>query len=504
MTINTERIKTDLSSLGFIQNCDFETYYCTPENAKIIASSGIDGIHYCTVSEFGDIIFAVSPMNFGDCVHPIARNIEDLIRLLLHTGDIAALEQCYAWDEEQYNAFLADNPPTEEQQKVLNTIRSEFGLEPISDSFSYVKKLQDEFDLSLIQYTEDYYDTEMNPSASEKSAEWTVYYDGGYRTKNAKGQAGEEIVLNRTFCWADEIWHIPSIYCCEEGMVVDFCVEIQPEKIKAFLNKWKTVLADGRNIPHEVYEQIENENPIEKDFGVCLFVNGAELIQELGTSVNHIPESCLPDGERYEADSEEIIRHYGFDESLAWVFHRISFSWGEEKISAIESVKIILERQPEAIQGVRFKNPSVGDVISFIHPVHGTEHRLTVLGYEKQELILNRLQDDKYEYPTHHTAMTYTLEPELSGLNFHVSDCLSNDQPRRKTCENAELRSENNACSVAIIGGTDGPTAIFASAGENDGKHCALSALKFEEADDIEWKTVFREKLIDDEIIELI
>ena len=147
-----KKTKIDLSLLGFDMNGDFELYYCTPKKAQIIASSGVDGIHYCTIPQFGEIIFAVSPMNFGDCVHPIARCFEDLLRLLLHCGDVAALEQCYAWDEEQYKAFLIDNPVTEKQQAVLNEIKSKCSLETITDSFAYVKDLQAEFDLSKLRY----------------------------------------------------------------------------------------------------------------------------------------------------------------------------------------------------------------------------------------------------------------------------------------------------------------------------------------------------------------
>ena len=169
-----KKTKIDLSLLGFDMNGDFELYYCTPKKAQIIASSGIDGIHYCTIPQFGEIIFAVSPMNFGDCVHPISRSFEDLLRLLLHCGDIAALEQCYAWNEEQYKAFLIDCPITEKQQAVLDEIKNKCGLEPIVDSFSYDKELQAEFDLSQIPYTEDYYDPEMNAAAPEVPTEWAV------------------------------------------------------------------------------------------------------------------------------------------------------------------------------------------------------------------------------------------------------------------------------------------------------------------------------------------
>ncbi len=180
-------------------NGDFELYYCTPQHAEIIATSGVDGIHFCTIPQFGEFIFAVSPMNFGDSVHPIARNFEDLLRLLLHCGDIAALEQCYAWDEEQYKAFLIDNPVTEKQQAVLDKIKSKCYLEPIYDSFAYVKELQAEFDLSQILYTEDYYDPEMNASAPEVPTEWAVYYEHGFWNRNAKGKPGEEIDINKRF-----------------------------------------------------------------------------------------------------------------------------------------------------------------------------------------------------------------------------------------------------------------------------------------------------------------
>lgn len=506
MDIKTfKKTKTDLSLLGFDMNGDFEVYYCTPQNAEILASSGIDGIHYCTVPQFGEIIFAVSPMNFGDCVHPIARNFEDLLRLLLHCADIAALEQCYAWDEEQYKAFLIDFPATEKQQAVLDEIKNKFSLEPIEDSFAYVKELQAEFDLSQIPYTEDYYDPEMNAAAPELPKEWAVYYDCGYWNKNTEGEAGEEMVLNRSFVWSDEIWHIPAVYSCSEGMVVDFCVEISPEKEKAFIDKWHPILARDENISRELREQIEQENPMEIGFRPYLFVNGQELVARHGTSLSWMPDSCLPEGEScVVSEAKEIIRHYGLDETRAWSFHRWAFPWETDTKPEIKSLKLKSERHPVTIQGIRFKNPSVGDMITFVHPVHKTEHKLTVIGYEKQELSGMGIRDNEYELPTLHTAMTYTLEPELSGKNFQVRDCLDNEQPKRKPKNRFEPQADNEACAIAIIGGADGPTAIFASAAQRSEQHIALSALRFEYADDIEWKTVFREKLTEDAEIELI
>ncbi len=498
MDINTfMKTKIDLTLLGFDMNGDFELYYCTPKNAKILASSGIDGIHYCTIPQFGEIIFAVSPMNFGDCVHPIARSFEDLLRLLLHCGDIAALKQCYAWDEEQYKAFLADCPVTEEQQAVLDEIKSKCGLEPIDDSFAYVKKLQAEFDLSKIPYTEDYYDPEMNVAAPEVPTEWVVYYDCGYWTKNAKGKAGEEIAINKEFSWDDEIWHIPAVYSCSEGLVVDFCVEIEPQKEKAFIDKWYPIIKKVENISDELREQIEQENPLYINFCANLQVNGEPVIASHGNSINWIPDFCLPDGVRCEREAKEVIRHYGLDETRVWSFHRWSCPWTTKRKPEIKSITLKLERDHVTIQGVHFRNPSVGDVITFVHPIHNTEHKLTVLEYEKQEFSAKGFQHEEYEFPTHHTAMTYTLEPELSGKNFQVRDVLPNEQPKRGPKNQYEPQPSYDAC-VGVIGGADGPTVIFVSSGKNLEQHSALSALHFEVTEDVEWKMVFREKLMKD------
>ncbi|MBQ3136948.1 MAG: hypothetical protein IJB74_05630 [Clostridia bacterium] len=492
-----KKTKIDLSLLGFDMNGDFELYYCTPKKAKILASSGVDGIHFCTVPQFGEMIFAVSPMNFGDCVHPVARSFEDLLRLLLSCGDIAALEQCYAWDEEQYKAFLSDCPPTEKQRAVLNEIKDKCSLEPMADAFAYVKELQSEFDLSLIPYTEDYYDPEMNAAAPEVQSDWAVYYGCGYWSKNAEGKPGEEIVLNKTFSWGDEIWHIPAVYSCSRGLVIDFCVEIQPEKEKAFMDKWYPVLAKDENVSDELREQIEQENPIDIDFSVHLQLNGKPVVADHCSSINWIPAFCLPDGVRCEREAKEIIGHYGLDETRVWSFHRCSCSWATKRKPEIRRLKLRLEREPVTIQGVRFKNPSVGDVISFVHPVYGTEHKLTVLGYEKQEFSLKGFQHKEYEFPTHHTAMTYTLEPELSGEIFRVRDVLPNEQPKLRPKKPYEPRSDYDAC-VGIIGGEDGPTAIFVSPDKSLVQHCALSALHFEVTEDVEWKVVFREKMMED------
>ena len=111
------KAQIDLEPLGLIMDGPFEAYFCTPKGAAIFGWAGVDGIHYCFIRGFGGMVFAVSPMNAApDCVHPLARDFADFLRLLLACGDAAALEQAWMWGEAQFDAFLRENPPTAEQE----------------------------------------------------------------------------------------------------------------------------------------------------------------------------------------------------------------------------------------------------------------------------------------------------------------------------------------------------------------------------------------------------
>ena len=259
----------DLAPLGWETEGAFIPYFCTPRGAKVLGWAGVDGIHYCTIRGFGEMIFAVSPMNIGDYVHPIARNFEDLLRLLLSCTDMAALEQCYAWDEEQYKAFLMDYPATPEQQAVLDAIRAKTNLEPMEDAFHYVKQLQASFDLSAIPYTEDYYDEDMNPAAPKGTPQWKVIFDGGFWDHPKGRRPGKEIPVNTQFDWAGRYWIIPSVYSCSKGLVVDFCMQVESANILAFMDKWHlSADADKEQFTREQRMQMELERVLKP--GSCV------------------------------------------------------------------------------------------------------------------------------------------------------------------------------------------------------------------------------------------
>ena len=96
-------------------------------------------------------------------------------------------------------------------------------------------------------------------------------------------------------------------------------------------------------------------------------------------------------------------------------------------------------------------------------------------------------------------ALPILLEPALPQGHFRLQDCVQNDQPVPKM-------TEGSAAAIGIIGGADGPTAIFVAAeAEEIPALTAYSALHFEPVapEKVEWQAVFLEKTKEDIVVEL-
>lgn len=111
----------------------------------------MDGIHYCFVRGQGEVVFAVNPSNVvGQNVYPVAATFEELLKLLLACGSMAAIEQAHMWDEEQFEEFVAENPPTPAQCAVFDVLRDKLGITPAEEPFAYLRHLQDRYDYGIL------------------------------------------------------------------------------------------------------------------------------------------------------------------------------------------------------------------------------------------------------------------------------------------------------------------------------------------------------------------
>lgn len=150
-----------------------EPSFCTPVGAEIFATN--NGIQFCLVPEYGEMVFAVDGDACGDAlVFPLAQSFADFFRLILACGNTAAIEQIQWWTRETFDQYLAtggwepdcDLAPSPEElaaekastQAVLDTIAQALDLTPMPDPFDYVKALQATFDDSKLVFSHDYYD----------------------------------------------------------------------------------------------------------------------------------------------------------------------------------------------------------------------------------------------------------------------------------------------------------------------------------------------------------
>ena len=127
-----KQLPINFSALGLEQFPSASDYFCTPKGAKIIGWAGVDGIHYCFIREFGEMVFAVSPSNLpGDYVHPLANTFEDFLRLMLACHGLDAVEQAHAWGKDKFEEYLLEYPESPEQVENLGVLQKELGLTPM-------------------------------------------------------------------------------------------------------------------------------------------------------------------------------------------------------------------------------------------------------------------------------------------------------------------------------------------------------------------------------------
>lgn len=339
--------------------------------------------------------------------------------------------------------------------------------------------------------TEESYDEKMD-----------VYYGGGYYGRSGFGRAGKEIRTDSRFVWGNEIWYVPAVYSCAKGLVIDFCVEIESQNFVKFMDKWWNPQMDEEMLSLKKREQMEKENPLSIEFTPHIILNDRELVTESGSSIAWIPENCLPEEMRNPQEAEQLIGYYKLDKTKVWSFHRWSFSWGK-KNPTIKTLVLKQERCPVSFPGIRFLNPKAGDEITFLHPLSGKEYKLIVKNCEQNIINFDRKVLEDFEYPTHTVEMEYILSPELPQDKFFVTDCRQNDPP--KQIQKDRQKNKYAASSIEIIGGADGPTAIFmAHQGKAKQSRIACSALTFVPQNEVEWKITFREKTMEDTNVCLI
>lgn len=156
-----KELKIDKSWIGLSPEENAE-YFCTPVDADIIGWD--NGIHYCFIPDFDEMVFAVNPETCTDTyVYPLAHNFKDFLSLILTVKGTNTLQQIIYWNKQQYNDFINSEEEVEFTSKkevsvVLDTIHKELNIEMIEDPFEYVKNVQKDFPYHEICFKDEFYE----------------------------------------------------------------------------------------------------------------------------------------------------------------------------------------------------------------------------------------------------------------------------------------------------------------------------------------------------------
>ena len=169
----------DCSPIGLGPGPSQGGYFCTPKGLTVLGWEGVDGIHYGRIRGYGDMVFAVSPMNGpGEYVHPVAKNFADFLRLLLSCKDNASLEQCWQWSQEQFDIFLGESCSSSEQKEAAAQVAELTGLEPMERPYTYIRDLQQAFDSGKLAFPEEVGAYIAPEPCVQAAPAWKVFYSG--------------------------------------------------------------------------------------------------------------------------------------------------------------------------------------------------------------------------------------------------------------------------------------------------------------------------------------
>ena len=458
----------DTSPLGMICGADNSDSIYTPAGARIVAWTGDNGGHFCQVEGFGDTVFSVDPSaSPGDCVHPVARNLPEFIRLVAQCRNAGIVFQAYQWSRTHFEAQISTIRLDYKTRSVLRALENTYHPPVISDPYGYITELQKDFDYTSLPLHPDYFEwCPIRPGAPK----WNVGMNTGFADYCESSKAGQELNINRTFKWNSEDWCVPAIYLCENGIIVDSYLEVPCSRIDAYLDKWGNTPADQLSIEDAMLMDLDD--PLKMDAVGKLIVNGKDLPRRIISSIVWNPRT--ENGWKVR----RTLEHYELDREKGYLLRRECFL-RKSTNPPIRTMDMVLAAEPVHMPGQRFIAPKSGDGLTFTHPITGTRHTITIISQTREALDPNFMCNA----PSCYTRLSFSLDPQISRDLFSVMDCDPGDPWN---------------------GPKDGPTAVFLTGKVPSTGHSAMSSLRYEPAAQIVWRMVFKQKTRNDVTVPLL
>jgi hypothetical protein len=139
--------------LNFIIQTDYFAYNVTPYDVVPFASTGCDGIHFGFLTDYSSIenlekafVVCISPMNFGNHVKIVAKNIKEFLNLIITMKSAVAIENFLNFEVENDYIRLKKSQEIDRKQEcsnrvdyVTNKLKSAFECKAITNIFNYIE-----------------------------------------------------------------------------------------------------------------------------------------------------------------------------------------------------------------------------------------------------------------------------------------------------------------------------------------------------------------------------
>lgn len=458
----------DTAPLGLWSGPDTSDSVYTPTGSRIVAWEKPNGIHFCQVEGFGSMVFAVDPSAPpGDCIHPVAKDIPDLLALVMTCRHASIISRAYRWSRALFDRKISAVHLEHKTRSILRALENTYHPPLIRDPYGYIAAIQQEFDYDLLPLHPDYFEwCPIRPGALK----WDVGYGNNFFDYCDKSQAGQELALRHGFRWHEEQWAVASVYLCEQGIVVDSYLQVSGDTMERFDQKWGSKDPTQLSIEEQMRRTLED--PLSVEARGSLFVNDKPVPLKHSYLLRWDPlaDNCW--------NARRTLEHYGMDRSNGYLLRRECFL-RKGKNPPIRTMDLKLEAAPVAVPGQRFIAPRTGESMSFTHPATGQVHTLTVTAQTREALDPNFLSN----HPCCYTRLSYALEPPISKEAFSIVDCDPGDR----------LQTVPEAPAAMLLTGKIPSAGAF-----------AISSLRHKPAETVTWRMIFRQKLRQDVTVKLL
>lgn len=295
-----------------------------------------------------------------------------------------------------------------------------------------------------------------------------IYYSSSLWGKG-KGFCGLPQSTNWEFEYAGNKRVIPTIYRFRNGIVFDVITILAEAELRQYFEKYEAMAETMTSLQRRCAEQ---EHPFQSLVVKEIWING----QRAGDGYSSSSSVSIP-WARQENHLTDVRKAYSslLQDTTCFACQRFCVPYPKadtftQRLRRLFCVDCVKNLKLSAHSTQRFSPLDISfemsdednnKEVSFKHPVTGDMHTLYFRDAEFVEMPLGKDADQRLCA----TQAVYEIEPALPNGDTLLFD---SSIQTTKPMGSPRLADKTGAGAIGIIGGADGPTAIFCAGGEQD------------------------------------